>query len=140
MRFYDITIFMICINVALSIMNVLDPYNIGGNTAVDINGQTADAYMQSSMTGLNDTVTTVAGTATTSSPLGGFFNQVFQFTFVMIPRFINTLLQLAVPVYFIMIKVGVPVVVAAPIGVIVTAIQVFGIAQWISGRSVRDAE
>src|SRR3989304_4697294 len=144
MRFYDMMIFIFIFNISSGVVNSLNLFGLD-NSVLEVNGQQPQDYAQTNINHLNGSIATVTGTGAAAGALS-WLNLVYQFIIVIIPQILNVFLQTTIgfPLLLnaILAQLGMasPGLLSIPLGALVIFIEVFGMAQFMTGRSFREAE
>jgi len=139
MKIYDIVLFVFIFNLSLSIVSelgLLEAY-VKPNY---IQGMTYGEYVSKEMSDFKKVSEQATKQAVSPQAVFSWFNLVYYFVIVGIPKIINILFYSTVGVYPLMRIIGIPDVLALPLSSIIYFIYVIGLYQMLTKSSFKDYE
>jgi hypothetical protein len=145
LRLQSIAVFMLLFNLSLTLVNNLAilPVTVG---VPEIGGQNANSFFNSQATGINSTIGGVYQTTSNAgNPLNAFglaFQLVLNMIPMMITLFVGTFVSFPVTIQVILSGIvgsAAASYISVPLGGGILLIEIFGLYQLISGRSLREA-
>ena len=140
MRFYDILLFILLMNVSMSIVHNMGILENVGPSEIAIGGTDYTSYAKQQSGNLTSKVRSVTGTEAAEGIDLGFFNRAFHLLMLIIPLVLKIVLDSTVLVWQMFSEMGVPLTLNVALTAIIWISELLGLAQLISGRSFKEAE
>lgn len=139
MRFFDVWFFIMLFNLSLGFVSDMGLLN-QKISSVPIESQTPSQFFEKEATEVNETISAPLSSRIGLQEVFSFFNQVFQWTLLGVPKLAWMMIKSTILFPIVWQQIGMPTILIALLSPIVYIIQTIGIIQFITGRSLREAQ